>query len=64
MTSQQPGQQIITIHALSYFSRRKGNQTTEFGQLTEYNMKNNFLEKLYSKYDRRTSPRLFYKKPN
>ena len=42
----------------------KGKQTTEFGQLTEYNMKNNFLEKLYSKYDRRTSPRLFYKKPN
>ena len=64
MTSQQPGQQIITINALSDFSRRKGNQTTEFGQLTEYNMKNNFLEKLYSKYDRRTSPRLFYKNPN
>ena len=64
MTSQQPRQQIITIHVLSDFSSRKGNQITKFGQLTEYNMKNNFLEKFYAKYDRRTSPRLFYKKPN
>ena len=34
----------------------------KFGQLTEHNMRNNFLEKLYTKYDGEASPRPFNKK--
>ena len=30
-------------------SRKKGNQAIKFGQLIEYNMRNIFLEKLYTK---------------
>ena len=44
MTSQ-PGWQTITMHILSIISRRKGNQTTNFGQSIEYNMRNIFVEK-------------------
>ena len=44
MTSQ-TGQEINTIHILPNISRSKGNQTTKFGQLIEYNMINIFLEK-------------------
>ena len=41
------------------FSKNKGNQTMKFGQLIEYNMRNVFLEKLYTKCGRETSPRPF-----
>ena len=41
MTSQ-PGLQTIAILILSNISRSKGNQTTKFGQLLEYNMRNIF----------------------
>ena len=58
MTSQ-PGQQTIVIHVLPNISRNKGNQTMKFGQLIEYNMRNIFLEKSYTKYGGETSPRLF-----
>ena len=34
----QTGHQINTIHILPNISRSKGNQTTKFGQLIEYNM--------------------------
>ena len=34
----------------------------KFGQLTEYNMKNIFLEKSYAKCGKEASPRPFYKK--
>ena len=34
----------------------------KFGQLIEYNMRNSFLEKLYTKYDEETIPRHFSKK--
>ena len=34
----------------------------KFGQLIEYNMKNIFLEKSYSKYGKETMPRPFSKK--
>ena len=61
MTSQTK-QQIITIHILPNISRRKGNQIMEFGQSTKYNIENIFFEKLYLKYGRGASPRLFYKK--
>ena len=50
MTSQ-PGKQKIVIHILSNISRIKGNQTMKFSQLIEYNMRNTFLEKLYTKCD-------------
>ena len=57
----QTGQQINTIHILPNISRRKGNQTTKFGQLIEYNMINIFLEKLYKKFGGEGSPRPFCK---
>ena len=48
MTSQ-PGKQTIAIHILPNISRRKGNQAMKFGQLIEYNMRNIFVEKSYTK---------------
>ena len=48
MTSQ-PGKQTIAIHILLNISRRKGNQTMKFGQFTECDMRNIFLEKSYTK---------------
>ena len=48
MTSH-PEKQTIAIHILPNISRSKGNQTMEFNQLLEYNMKNIFLEKSYTK---------------
>ena len=59
MTSQ-TGQQIITIQILPNISRSKGNQTTKLGHLTEYNMRNIFLEKLYTQCGGEASPRHFY----
>ena len=41
----QSGLQTIAIHIFPNISRRKGNQAMTFGQLIEYNMRNNFLEK-------------------
>ena len=38
--------QIITIHILPNISRSKDKQTMKFGQLMQYNVKNNFLRKL------------------
>ena len=61
MTSQ-PGQQPIVIHILPKVSRHKGSQTMKFGQLTECNMKNIFLEKSYTKCGGETSPRPFSEK--
>ena len=61
MTSQ-PGKQIIAIHMLSNVSRSKAKQTMKFGQLIEYNMRNIFLEKSFTKCDRETIPRHFSKK--
>ena len=58
----QTGQQIITIHILPNISSSKGNQTMKFDQLIEYNMKNIFLEKSYTKFGRKASPRPFHKK--
>ena len=61
MTSQ-PGQQTIVIHILPNISRSKGNQTMKFGQLTEYNMRNIFPEKSYTKCVGETSPKPFSEK--
>ena len=56
MTSQ-PGSQIIATHILAHISRSKGNQTMKFGQLIEYNTRNIFVEKLYTKCPGETIPR-------
>ena len=61
MTSQ-TGQQTIVIHILPTISRSKGNQTMKYGQLTECNMRNIFLEKSCTKCDKETSPRTFSEK--
>ena len=42
--------------------RSKGNQTMKFHQLTEYDMRNIFLVKSYTKYSGETIPRPFSKK--
>ena len=47
------------MHILSNISRSKGNQTINFGQLIEYNMRNIFVEKSYTKYGEETIPRPF-----
>ena len=56
------GKETITIHILPNISRTKGNQSMKLSQLLEYNMKNIFLEKSYTKYDGETNPRPFSKK--
>ena len=63
MTSQ-PGKQIIAIHILLNISGSKGNQTMKFGQLIEYNMRNIFLVKPFTKYGGETSSRPFSEKLN
>ena len=62
LKTQRAGQHIIAIHILSNISRSKRNKTMKFGQLIEYNMRNIFLEKSYSKYGEDASPRPFYEK--
>ena len=61
MTSQ-PTKRTSAIHILPNISRSKGNQTIQFGQLIEYNMRNIFLEKSYSKFGGGNVPRAFSKK--
>ena len=41
----QAGQKVTATHMLPNISRSKGNQTMNFGQLIEYNMRNTFFEK-------------------
>ena len=60
MTSQ-PGKQIIAIHILSNISRNKGNQTMILGQSIEYNMRNIFLKKSFTKCRGETIARSFSK---
>ena len=57
----QTGQQIIAINILCNIRRSKDNKTIKFGQLGEYNMRNVFLEKWYTKYDGEASPRPYSK---
>ena len=61
MTSQ-PVQQTITIHMMSNISRSKGDQAMKFGQLIEYNIRNIFVEKSYTKCAGETIPRPLSKK--
>ena len=58
----QPGSQTVAMHILINISRSKNNQTIKYGKLIEYNMKNNFLEKSYTKFGGETILRLFSKK--
>ena len=55
MTSQ-PGKQILAIHVLVNISKSKRNQTMKFGELIEFNMKNIFVEKTFTKCVENTSP--------
>ena len=55
-------QQIITIHMLPNISISKGNQTIKFGRLIEYNMRNTFLQKSYTKSGVEASLMALYKK--
>ena len=63
MTSQH-GKQTILIQILLNISRSKGNQKMKFDQLIEYDMKNIFIEKLHTKYCRKTNPDPFVKNQN
>ena len=56
MTSQS-GEKTIAIHILTNTSRGEGHQAMKFGQLIEYNMKNIFVEKSYTKCAGETIPR-------
>ena len=58
----QPEKQTTAIHILSNISRSKCNEVMKFGQLIEYNMRNIFLEKSYTKYSEELILRLFSKK--
>ena len=55
----QPGLQTISIHILPNISQSKGNQTMKFGQLIEYNKRNNFLPNYLENEIRRLFPDLF-----
>ena len=61
MTSQ-PGWQTIAIHIFTNISRSKRNQEMKFVQLIEYNMRNIFLDKPYTKCGTETIPRSFSNK--
>ena len=50
------------MHILPNISRSKSNQTTKFGHLVEYNMKNIFLKRSYPESGGEASPRPFSKK--
>ena len=60
----QSRKETIAIQILPYISKIKGNQTTKFGQLIEYKMRNLFLEKSYKKCCGETIPRPFLKNQN
>ena len=61
MTSQR-GKQTIAIHIFTNIWRSKDNQAMKSDRLIEYNMKNIFLEKSYSKWGGETIVRPFSKK--
>ena len=61
MTSK-PGKQTMAIHILLNISRSESNQPMKFDQLIDYNMRNIFLEKSYTKCGEETIPRSFSKK--
>ena len=52
----QPGYETIAMHILPNVSRNKCNQAIEFGELIEYNMRNIFVEKSYTRCAGETIP--------
>ena len=48
---------MIVIHIMTNISRSKDNQVLKSGKLIEYNMRNFFVEKSYTKYAGETIPR-------
>ena len=50
------------MHMLPNILRSKGNETLKFGQFIEFNIRNIFLGKSYTKCDGETSPRPFSEK--
>ena len=61
MTSQ-PGSQTLAIHILPIISISKNDQAMKFSQLIEYNIRNIFVEKSYTKCAGETIPRPLSKK--
>ena len=61
MTSK-PGKQTTAILILPNISRSKYDQTMKFGQLIEYNMRNIFAEKSYTKGGGEAVPTPFFQK--
>ena len=53
---------MIVIHIMTNISRSKGNQVLKSGKLIEYNMRNFFVEKSYTKCAGETIPRPLSKK--
>ena len=56
--------QTIAIYILLNISRSKRNQAMKFDQLTEYKVRNIFLEKSYTKWGEETILGPFSKKSN
>ena len=52
------------MHILLNISRSKDNQTTKFGQLIEYNMRNIFVEKSYTNVAQKLFPDPFQRSQN
>ena len=63
MTSQS-GEKTIAIHILTNISRGEDHQAMKLGQLIEYNMKNIFVEKSYTKCAGETNPDPYLKHKN
>ena len=58
MTSQ-AGENTIAVHILPNVSRCKSDQEMKSGQLIEYNTRNIFVEKSYTKCAGETIPKLY-----
>ena len=58
----QPCKQPVVINILTNIFRSKNNQAIKLGQLIKDNMRNIFLEKLYTKCGGEAIPRPFSKK--
>ena len=57
----QPRKKTTAIHILPKISKSKGNQKMKFGQLIEYNMRNNFLKNRKQNAVEKVVPELFLK---
>ena len=60
----QTGKQTNAINKLRNISRYRINQTMEYGQLVEYNIRNIYLNRSYTKCGGNTIPKVFSKNSN